>query len=84
LKGCERDPTANIETDPFALEKASLYRVVPGRRADSALGIHDALPWNSRPGGQRMHCVADETRVSGQAGDACDLSIGRHAAARNA
>jgi hypothetical protein len=68
--------------DTFTLEETSLARVVPRRRADSALRIHDAVPRNGRARRQRMKCVTDEARLPWQPGEARYLSIGRNAAPR--
>jgi hypothetical protein len=81
LKIGERDTATCVEADAFALEEAPLPRVVPRRRADSALCIHDALPRNRCVGGQRVERVAHEARLTREAGEARHLPVGRYAAA---
>ena len=73
-------PTSRVEANAFALEESSLIRLVSRPNADFALRIYDALPGNSRPRGQCMERVTNQSRLPGQAGEARYLSVGGYTA----
>src|SRR5690349_18373449 len=72
--------------DPFGFEKLALPAAVLGEGAlgDPAVGGEDAVPGEARLGGKVVERVADEARVARKAGEARDLAVARHAAARDA
>ena len=65
------------------LEQLPLGDVVPRRRAQFTLRIHDALPWDARVRGERVKRVADETRLPGNTGNARDLPVRGDTTARD-
>jgi hypothetical protein len=83
LKRSERYAAARVEANTFPLEKTALPRGAFTAKADRALSIYDALPWNFFPHRRRVERVTNETRLSRQPRDARHLTVGGHSATWN-
>jgi hypothetical protein len=81
LKRRKGYPTSRVEANTFALEEASLIRLVSRPNADFALRIYHALPGDPCSPGQSMERVTNQAGLPRQAGEARYLSVGGYATA---
>lgn len=92
---CPRAPPEEVETDALPGVEPDVLPFQPeplhrrggssvAAEADSTLRVDHAMPGNAGPVVEGVQRVADEPRLTGQARESRDLSIGRHPAARNA
>src|SRR5437867_1390859 len=85
-KTIEGNGAPGIERDLFPLEEQALdsgHRSAVLTDAHLAAGVDHAVPGNWAAFGKRGERVSDEPRLAGEFRETGDLTVGRHAAARD-